>query len=30
LGIVFSKSPEGWLKVAQAFTIEMERAEEAR
>ncbi len=27
LGIVFSKSPEGWLKVAQVFTIELERAE---
>jgi hypothetical protein len=27
LGIVFSKSPERWLKVAQAFTLELERAE---
>ena len=27
LGIVFSKSPDGWLKVAQAFTLEMKKAE---
>jgi len=27
LGIVFCKSPEGWLKVATAFTLEMEKAE---
>lgn len=27
LGIVFSKSPDGWLKVAQAFNTEMENPE---
>ena len=30
LGIVFSKSREGWLKVAQAFTMEMEKPEGTR
>jgi hypothetical protein len=27
LGIVFSKSPEGWLRVAKSFTLEMEKPE---
>jgi len=30
LAIVFSKAPDGWLKVAQSFTAEMEKPESPR